>query len=70
MQKKVRVNEKYGTWSYSKEVDSECKENIMYYLEGKDTNGTEWNWSTMYYNEILEFIKSDDKQKENYIRYY
>ena len=50
--KKVRVNEKYGVWTYHKEVDLEDSSNYMYYFSGTDTNGKEWSWSTPYYHEI------------------
>lgn len=68
--KKVRVNKKYGEWFYRKEIDLEDNKNYMYYFEGHDINGKYWTWSTPFYNEILDFIKADDKTKEDYIRYY
>ena len=37
--KKVRVNEKYGVWTYRKEVDMEDSSNYMYYFSGTDANG-------------------------------
>lgn len=67
--KKVRVNEKYGVWYYEKEVDMEDADNRMYHLGGTDANGKEWNWSTPFYDEILNFIKADDETKEKYIRF-
>lgn len=68
--KKVRVNKKYGVWTYHKEIDLENNTNYMYYFSGADANGKEWSWSTPYYYEILEFIKADDKTKQTYIDYY
>lgn len=68
--KNVRVNKKYGTWFYEKEVDMEDSSNYMYYFYGTDANGKEWSWSTPFYNEILEFIKADDKTKQTYIDCY
>lgn len=68
--KKVRVNAKYGIWFYEKEVDTEDSSNYMYYFDGTDANGKEWGWSTPYYNEMLEFIKATDQDKETYIQYY
>lgn len=67
--KKVRVNEKYGVWYYDKEIDMECVDNRMYYIGGTDANGKEWNWSTPFYDEILNFIKADDEIKEKYMRF-
>lgn len=66
--KKVRVNKKFGEWFYEKQVDFENQKNFMYYFYGKDNKGKNWNWATPFYNEMLEFIKSDDK--ETYIKYY
>ena len=68
--KKVRVNKKYGVWTYHKEVDMEDSSNYMYYFSGTDANGKEWSWSTPYYHEMLEFIKADDKTKQIYIDCY
>ena len=68
--KKVRVNEKYGTWTYYKEIDLEDSDNYMYYFYGTDANGKEWSWSTPYYNEMIDFIKADDKTKQIFINYY
>ena len=64
--KKVRVNKKYGVWTYHKEVDMEDSSNYMYYFSGTDSNGKEWSWSTPYYHEMLEFIKDIKRfDKEN-----
>ena len=68
--KKVRVNEKYGAWTYCKEVDLEDSTNYMYYFSVTDANGKEWYWSTTYYNEMLEFIKTENKTKQTYIDCY
>lgn len=68
--KKVKVNKQYGEWTYIKEVDMEDSSNYMYYFSGKDANGKEWNWSTPFYKEMLEFIKADDKTKQIYIDCY
>ena len=68
--KKVRVNEKYGTWTYKKEIDLEDSTNYMYYFSGTDANGRKWSWSTPYYNEMIDFIKADDKTKQIFINYY
>ena len=70
MEKKVRVNQKYGIWYYRKEVDMEDSSNYMYYLYGTDSEGVEWHWSTPYYTEILEFIKASAKDKQIYIQHY
>lgn len=68
--KKVRINKSYGEWFYRKEIDLMSKEDYMYYFYGTDSKGTEWSWSTPFYTEMLEFIKSNDKDKENYINCY
>lgn len=68
--KKVRINKIYGEWTYKKEVDLEDKSNYMYYFSGTDSNGKEWSWSTCYYNEMLEFIKTDEKTKEIMIKQF
>ena len=68
--KKVRVNEKYGTWTYNKEIDLEDSTNYMYYFYGTDANGKKWSWSTPYYNEMIDFIKADDKTKQLFINCY
>lgn len=70
MEKKVRVNQKYGIWYYRKEVDMEDSSNYMYYIYGTDSEGVEWHWSTVYYNEILEFIKASAKDKQIFIDCY
>lgn len=67
--KKVRVNRKYGEWFYEKQFDFENSKNYMYYIYGKDNKGCEWNWSTPYYNEILDFIKSNDNEKLKYMKF-
>jgi len=67
--KNVRINKSYGTWKYRKEIDIEDNSNYVYYLWGIDQNGKEWAWMTPFYNEILEFIKADDKTKEIYLNY-
>ena len=68
--KKVKVNKIYGEWFYRKEVDLEDSLNYMYYFYGKDVNGKEWSWSTPFYREMLDFIKSDDNTKQTYINCY
>jgi hypothetical protein len=70
MDKKVRVNAKYGNWFYRKEVDLEDSSNYMYYIYGTDSEGVEWSWSTVYYNEILAFIKASAKDKQTFIDCY
>lgn len=70
MEKKVRVNAKYGNWVYRKEVDLEDSSNYMYYFYGTDANGKEWSGMTPFYHEILWFIKADDNDKEVFLRYY
>ena len=70
MDKKVRVNAKYGTWFYTKELDMEDSSNYMYYLYGTDSEGVEWSWSTPYYTEILEFIKASAEDKQTFIDCY
>lgn len=67
--KKVRVNKEYGEWGYSKEYDYEDRSNYMYHIYGIDKKGKEWSYSTPFYNEILEFIKSDDETKNRMKNY-
>ena len=67
--KKVRVNSKYGEWGYNKEVDMEDSSNYMYNVFGIDNKGKEWFYQTPFYNEILDFIKSDDKTKNRLKNY-
>lgn len=67
--KQVRVNEKYGKWGYSKEYDYEDRSNYMYHVYGIDSKGKDWSYSTPFYNEILEFIKSDDAYKNRMKNY-
>lgn len=70
MKKEFRISKEYGTWYYAKEVEEYDSNNYMYYIEGTDSEGNEWNWSTPYYNEIRDFIKSDKETKNIMIRSY
>ncbi len=70
MEKRVRINNKYGEWFYEKEIDYEDNSNYMYYFYGKDSDHKEWSWSTPYYHEMIEFIKADQETKSTFIRCY
>ena len=67
MEKKVRVNKKYGTWYYEKEVSHDLEFSIYHFWNEEGTEG----YTVCMYSQILECIKEGSKEKrEEYIKVY
>lgn len=68
--KQLKVNKKYGTWYYEKQVDFEDSKNYIYSLYGKDINGKEWSYSVLpSYKTLFEIVKASEEDKERMLSY-
>lgn len=68
--KQLKVNKKYGTWYYEKQVDFEDKNNYIYSLYGKDANNKEWSYSVLpSYKVLFEIVKASEEDKKRFLDY-
>ena len=68
--KKLKVNKKYGTWYYEKQIDLEDNTNYIYSLYGTDENGKEWSYSVLpSYSILFEIVKMSDEDKQRMLDY-